>query len=58
MSFNTTVGGGWFGVIVPLLDCGQTKAHTAPLFNLEHLLSKPIPELEGSGFNLSIEFSV
>ena len=30
----------------------------APLFNSEHLLSKPIPELVGSGFNLRVQLSV
>ena len=28
------------------------------LFNLEHLLSEPIPELIGSGINLCVQLSV
>jgi hypothetical protein len=36
----------------------ETKALKAPLFNREHLLSKPIPELEGSGFNLCVQLAV
>jgi hypothetical protein len=30
----------------------------APLFNSEQLLSKSIPELEGSGINLCVQLSV
>ena len=30
----------------------------APLFNSEHLLSKPIPELFGSSFNSRVQLSV
>jgi len=44
--------------IVQYQDDGRTKVLKAPLFNLEHLLSKSIPELEGSGFNLCVQLSV
>ena len=30
----------------------EQRHNPAPLFNLEHLLSKPIPQLVGSGINL------
>ena len=36
----------------------ENKGTRAPLFNSEHLLSKPIPELVGSGFNLCVQLSL
>jgi hypothetical protein len=33
----------------------KQRRNQAPLFIKKHLLSKPIPELVGSGFNLCIQ---
>jgi hypothetical protein len=36
----------------------EQRRNPAPLFNLEHLLSKAIPELVGSGFYVCERFTV
>jgi len=35
----------------------EQRLNQAPLFNSEHLLSKSIPELVGSGINLCVQLS-
>ena len=49
----------WFCRIsgAPLNTTMLPLSQQAPLFNREHLLSKPIPQLIGSSFNLCIQFA-